>query len=129
MKLISGPYVLPHKCQLQSLDLFIPIYRHYVTSFMTDIQFKEPQELIQSNISTHVSHMNITYIPMEEVQDTPFIYSTPFVINYMYPVAVSATLVLLAVLIVYLYVQRVLTHFDNQYNSQWAAFARRHNVS
>ena len=118
MKLITGPFVLPHKCQLQSLNLFIPTYRHYVTSFMTDIQFKEPQKLIQSNISSHVSQMNITYVPMEEVQETNFLYSTPFIVNYMYPVAVSATLIILAVLVAYFYVQRVLNHFDNQYNCQ-----------
>ena len=89
MSSLSGPFILPHKCGLQSIQLTFPAIKHYSTSFSKHIQFDQPGPLTPFTLPTHLSQLNLTLKRMDVVKPLPWSATQHPVFIYGYPVAIT----------------------------------------
>ena len=89
MSSLSGPFILPHKCGLQSIQLTFPAIKHYSTSFSKHVQFDQPGPLAPFTLPAHLSQLNLTLKQMDVVQPLPWLTTRHPVFIYGYPIAIT----------------------------------------
>merc|ERR1712055_705480 len=90
MRLISGTFLLPHNCELQSMSLTLPAMKRYVTDFESGVIDIPPTsiELPSFNISIQPSLPLHHLKEMDSVTGIPWVF-TEFNVDYVYPVMVT----------------------------------------
>ena len=115
MKIIQGPYMLPHKCELQSLSLHIPSFIQYVSWYTKHIQFQIPAPLVPFSLPKHQQELNITYVEVPKVDTPTYILSAEFAKTYFYPLGITLTAMIIfsvGLIIVSRYVRNSLRESD-----------------
>ena len=88
MKLITGVFLLPHNCELQSLSMTLPAMKRYVTSFESTILNIPPGNIELPSFNGSVKLAPLHFVDMDPVQEVPWAL-TEFNVDYIYPLAVT----------------------------------------
>ena len=89
MSSLSGPFILPHKCGLQSIQITFPAIKHYSTSFSKHIQFDQPGPLTPFTLPTHLSQLNLTLKNTDSLKSIPWSTAQHPIFIYGYPIAIT----------------------------------------
>ena len=100
MIIISGPYSLPHKCKLQSINFSLPQIKHYKMSLTAEPHLHLPLPLVPIPIS-HPNHtsLNISFTDIPKLETAPHNFNHYFLTYAYAPLVFSVMFTLIIVAI------------------------------
>ena len=93
MLMIQGPYSLPHKCKLQSISFSLPKLKHYTITLTAKPHYILPYQLAPMNLSRYNESLNITFLPIPELDYPNYTQFTHYFTTYAYPIIVTSSII------------------------------------